>query len=142
MNNIFKRMTMIMAMVMLLVVSCRDSFLEVAPTGSLADSQLATKAGVDELLIGAYAALNGVFGAWVDSIPMIIISGQVKRETCLSHYNLNGILRQLGDQEVDIVAMTKGITKFSVLVDDPLKIKFYMKKLTLISCLISLTIGE
>ena len=62
MNNIFKRMTMIMAMVMLLVVSCRDSFLEVAPTGSLADAQLATKAGVEGLLIGAYAALNGVFG--------------------------------------------------------------------------------
>jgi len=53
---------MIMAMVMLLVVSCKDSFLEVAPTGSLADAQLATKAGVEGLLIGAYAALNGVFG--------------------------------------------------------------------------------
>jgi acetolactate synthase-1/2/3 large subunit len=77
---------------------------------------------------GGINALNGVFGAWVDSIPMIIISGQVKRVTCLSHYNLNGILRQLGDQEVDIVAMTKSITKFSVLVDDPLKIKFYMEK--------------
>ena len=62
MNNIFKRMSMIMAMVMLLVVSCKDSFLEVAPTGSLADAQLATKAGVEGLLIGAYAALNGVFG--------------------------------------------------------------------------------
>jgi acetolactate synthase-1/2/3 large subunit len=77
---------------------------------------------------GGINALNGVFGAWVDSIPMIIISGQVKRETCLSHYKLNGILRQLGDQEVDIVGMTKTITKFSVLVDDPLKIKFYMEK--------------
>ena len=77
---------------------------------------------------GGINALNGVFGAWVDSIPMIIISGQVKRETSLSHYKLNGILRQLGDQEVDIVAMTKSITKFSILVDDPLKIKFYMEK--------------
>ena len=62
MNNIFKRMSIIMAMVMILVVSCKDSFLEVAPTGSLADAQLATKAGVEGLLIGAYAALNGVFG--------------------------------------------------------------------------------
>ncbi len=77
---------------------------------------------------GGINALNGVFGAWVDSIPMIIISGQVKRETCLSHYNLNGILRQLGDQEVDIVAMTRNITKFSVLVEDPLMIKYYMEK--------------
>jgi len=62
MNNIFKRMSMVMAMVMVLVVSCKDSFLEVAPTGSLADAQLATKAGVEGVLIGAYAALNGVFG--------------------------------------------------------------------------------
>jgi len=53
---------MVMAMVMVLVVSCKDSFLEVAPTGSLADAQLATKAGVEGVLIGAYAALNGVFG--------------------------------------------------------------------------------
>jgi acetolactate synthase-1/2/3 large subunit len=77
---------------------------------------------------GGINAINGVFGAWVDSIPMIIISGQVKRETSLSHYNLNGILRQLGDQEVDIVAMTKSITKLSILVDDPLQIKFYLEK--------------
>ena len=77
---------------------------------------------------GGINAINGVFGAWVDSIPMIIISGQVKRETSLSHYKLNGILRQLGDQEVDIVAMTKSITKFSILVDDPLQIKFYLEK--------------
>lgn len=62
MNNMFKRMSMVMAMVMVLVVSCKDSFLEVAPTGSLADAQLATKAGVEGVLIGAYAALNGVFG--------------------------------------------------------------------------------
>lgn len=53
---------MIIAMVMVLVVSCKDSFLEIAPTGSLADAQLATKAGVEGVLIGAYAALNGVFG--------------------------------------------------------------------------------
>ena len=77
---------------------------------------------------GGINAINGVFGAWVDSIPMIIISGQVKRETSLSHYKLNGILRQLGDQEVDIVAMTKSITKFSILIDDPLQIKFYLEK--------------
>lgn len=77
---------------------------------------------------GGINALNGVFGAWVDSIPMIIISGQVKRETCLSHYNLNGKLRQLGDQEVDIITMVKNITKYSVLVNDPFKIKYYIEK--------------
>jgi acetolactate synthase-1/2/3 large subunit len=77
---------------------------------------------------GGINALNGVFGAWVDSIPMIIISGQVKRETSLSHYKLNGKLRQLGDQEVDIVSMVQHITKYSILVDDALNIKYHMEK--------------
>jgi acetolactate synthase-1/2/3 large subunit len=32
---------------------------------------------------GGINALNGVFGAWTDSVPMLVLSGQVKRETCL-----------------------------------------------------------
>src|SRR5579864_5132194 len=60
---------------------------------------------------GGINALNGVFGAWTDSVPMLIISGQVKRETCMASYNLPG-LRQLGDQEVDIVRMATPITKY------------------------------
>ncbi|TVZ13806.1 hypothetical protein JM81_0001, partial [Maribacter sp. MAR_2009_72] len=43
-------------------MSCSDEFLQVAPTDSLADSQVSTKAGIDGLLIGTYSALNGVFG--------------------------------------------------------------------------------
>lgn len=62
MKRIFQKATLVVASTMLLVVSCKDSFLEVPPTGSLADSQLATKPGVEGVLIGAYAALNGVFG--------------------------------------------------------------------------------
>ncbi|MDB6028180.1 MAG: acetolactate synthase [Verrucomicrobiales bacterium] len=76
---------------------------------------------------GGINALNGVFGAHVDSIPMLIISGQVKRETCLASYNLPE-LRQLGDQEVDIIRMVKGITKYAVLVDDPKTIRFHLEK--------------
>ena len=53
---------------------------------------------------GGINALNGVFGAWTDSIPMLVVSGQVKRETCMRAQGLTG-LRQLGDQEIDIVAM-------------------------------------
>ena len=60
---------------------------------------------------GSINALNGVFGAYTDSIPMIIVSGQVKRETMLSFNPVPG-LRQLGDQEVDIVSMAKPITKW------------------------------
>ena len=59
---------------------------------------------------GGINAINGVFGAWTDSVPMIVISGQVKRETL--NFN-NSKLRQLGDQENNIVSMVKNITKFS-----------------------------
>lgn len=59
---------------------------------------------------GGINTINGVFGAYTDSIPMIIISGQVKRETSML-FNKSVGLRQLGDQENDIVEMTKGITK-------------------------------
>ena len=55
---------------------------------------------------GGINALNGVFGAFTDSIPMLVISGQAKRETCFSTYDLPG-LRQLGDQEVDIIPMAR-----------------------------------
>ena len=64
---------------------------------------------------GSINAFNGVFGAFTDSIPMIVISGQVKRETCLSFQNLPG-LRQLGDQEGPTVAMASSICKTAVLI--------------------------
>ena len=67
---------------------------------------------------GAINAINGVFGAFVDSIPLIIISGQAKRETLVKNSGLN-TLRQLGDQEVDIVHMVSKITKESILIEDP-----------------------
>lgn len=76
---------------------------------------------------GGINALNGVFGAWTDSIPMLVISGQVKRETCMSTYGRTD-LRQLGDQEVDIVRMVSGITKYSVLVDDPQSIAYHLER--------------
>ena len=76
---------------------------------------------------GGINALNGVFGAFTDSIPMLIISGQAKRETCLSSYDLPG-LRQLGDQEVEIVPMVKGITKYAVMVREPESIRYHLEK--------------
>src|SRR3954463_5014758 len=76
---------------------------------------------------GGINALNGVFGAWTDSIPMLVISGQVKRETCITSYG-PGSLRQLGDQEVDIIRMVKGITKYSVFVDDPSSIAYHLER--------------
>jgi acetolactate synthase-1/2/3 large subunit len=76
---------------------------------------------------GGINALNGVFGAWTDSVPMLIISGQVKRETCMRVQGITG-LRQLGDQEADIVGMVEKITKYAVLVDDPLSIRYHLER--------------
>ncbi len=67
---------------------------------------------------GGINAFNGVFGAFTDSIPMIVISGQVKRETCLSFHDLPG-LRQLGDQEAPTVAMASSICKKAILIRGP-----------------------
>jgi acetolactate synthase-1/2/3 large subunit len=76
---------------------------------------------------GGINALNGVFGAWTDSIPMLVLSGQVKRQTCMATAGTRG-LRQLGDQEVDIIAMAKGITKYAVLVSDPTSIRYHLER--------------
>lgn len=77
---------------------------------------------------GGINALNGVFGAWTDSIPMVVISGQVKRETALYKHNLIGKLRQLGDQEADIIGMVRGITKYAVTIDDPASIRYHLER--------------
>jgi acetolactate synthase-1/2/3 large subunit len=67
---------------------------------------------------GGVNALNGVYGAYVDSIPMVVVSGQVKRETIAGNFP-HIPLRQLGDQEVDIVGMVKPITKYALVLQDP-----------------------
>tara|TARA_B100000989_G_scaffold297468_1_gene283327 strand:+ start:65 stop:1855 length:1791 start_codon:yes stop_codon:yes gene_type:complete len=62
---------------------------------------------------GGINALNGVFGAFTDSIPMIIISGQVKNETLVRSYSDKN-LRQLGDQEANIQNIAKPLCKYIV----------------------------
>ena len=73
---------------------------------------------------GGTNALTGVAGAWLDSTPMLVISGQVKRA------DLKGSsgVRQMGVQEVDIVSMASPITKYAVTVTDPMEIRFHMEK--------------
>lgn len=66
---------------------------------------------------GGINALNGVYGAYVDSIPMIVVSGQIKRDTMLC--NVAGPLRQLGDQEVDIISLVRPVTKYAVELQNP-----------------------
>src|SRR5512135_1696738 len=76
---------------------------------------------------GGINALNGVFGAWTDSIPMLVLSGQVKRESYLRSCALPD-LRQLGDHETDILSMARNVTKFTVTVSDPQEIRFHLEK--------------
>lgn len=75
---------------------------------------------------GGINTLNGVFGAYVDSVPMLVISGQVRYDTTLHSTGFN--MRQLGDQECDIVACVKPITKYAVMVTDPRMIKYQLDK--------------
>jgi acetolactate synthase I/II/III large subunit len=75
---------------------------------------------------GGINALNGVFGAYVDSCGMLVISGQVKNETYLRNYDLP--MRQLGDQEVDIVSMARPVVKYATTLKDPKLIKEVMDK--------------
>lgn len=73
---------------------------------------------------GATNAITPVAGAWIDSVPMLVISGQAKRPD-----RLNGRpLRQGGVQEVDIVPIVQSITKYAVTVDDPQAIRQHLEQ--------------
>jgi len=75
---------------------------------------------------GGTNAITGVYGAFVDSIGMLVLSGQVKIETTVRHTGLP--LRQYGDQELDIEQVVKPITKYAVMVTDPLSIRYHLEK--------------
>ena len=75
---------------------------------------------------GGINALNGVYGAYTDSLGMLVISGQVKRETYLRNYPIP--LRQLGDQEIDIVSMVNPIVKYATVLQDPSRVREVMDK--------------
>ncbi len=75
---------------------------------------------------GGLNALNGVFGAWTDSLPLIVVSGQVRYDTTIQSTGMP--LRQLGDQEVDIVSCVRPITKYAVMVTDPKDIRYHLER--------------
>ncbi|MGA8029531.1 MAG: thiamine pyrophosphate-binding protein [Bryobacteraceae bacterium] len=64
---------------------------------------------------GATNALSGILGAWVDSIPVILLCGQGRRNLMADFAKL----RQLGPQEADVVGMAKPVTKYASSVRDP-----------------------
>jgi acetolactate synthase-1/2/3 large subunit len=76
---------------------------------------------------GSTNTLTGVVGAYQDSIPMIIISGQVPVDQSLG--SLKDItLRQLGVQECDIISMVKPITKYAIQITNPNNIVSCLEK--------------
>ncbi len=76
---------------------------------------------------GATNAITGALGAWLDSAPCLILSGQSKRKETIADAKIPG-LRQFGVQEVDIIPMVKNITKYAVMINEPEKIRYHLEK--------------
>ncbi len=73
---------------------------------------------------GSTNAITGVTGAWLDSVPLIVLSGQAKRADLKGRSKV----RQAGVQEVDIVPMVRPVTKYAVTVRDPRRIRHHLEK--------------
>ncbi|MBP5765352.1 MAG: thiamine pyrophosphate-binding protein, partial [Clostridia bacterium] len=79
---------------------------------------------------GGTNAITGVVGGWLDSIPMFIVSGQVRYDTT-ARFALpytEEPLRAMGDQEYDITKAVSAMTKYAVMIEDPLTIRYDLEK--------------
>lgn len=74
---------------------------------------------------GGTNAITGVAGSWLDSIPLLIISGQAKLSDTI--YKNKG-LRQFGDQEINIIDIVKPITKYAVTITEKNEIRYHLEK--------------
>ena len=78
---------------------------------------------------GATNAITGVAAAWVDGIPIMVISGQVRKEVKLTREDIEKGLRRLGEpQEINLLDVVKPITKYAVCVENPNEIKYHLEK--------------
>jgi acetolactate synthase-1/2/3 large subunit len=75
---------------------------------------------------GGTNAITGVLGGWLDSVPMFVISGQIKYTTSIKSTKIP--LRQLGDQEFNITDCVRTMTKFSEMVVNPNDIAYLLEK--------------
>ncbi len=75
---------------------------------------------------GGTNAMTGVLGAWTDSVPMFVVSGQVKRETTVRAHGIP--LRQLGDQEYDIVRSVAPMTKYAQMITDEREVLYHLER--------------
>ena len=82
---------------------------------------------------GGTNAITGVLGGWLDSLPMFVVSGQVRYDTTVRYWekmtgSTDHTLRSLGDQEYDITKMTGNICKYAVMLEDPSDIRYHLEK--------------
>ena len=73
---------------------------------------------------GSTNAVTGVASCWLDSVPCIFLSGQVKS----SDLKPDNGLRQLGVQEIGIVPIVRSITKYAVTIDDPSMVRYHLER--------------
>ena len=79
---------------------------------------------------GGTNAITGVVGGWLDSIPMFVISGQVRYDTT-ARFALKAAgadVRAMGDQEYDIVKSVTSMTKYAVMIEDPTTIRYHLER--------------
>ena len=80
---------------------------------------------------GGTNAITGVLGAWLDSIPMFVISGQVRYDTTTRYaqrYTDGLPLRAVGDQEFDITRAVGCMCKYAAMLEDPADIRYMLEK--------------
>ena len=73
---------------------------------------------------GGTNAITGVASAWLDSMPVLVLSGQVKR----ADLKRDSGVRILGVQEIDIVSIVRTITKYAVTIEDPMTIRQHLEQ--------------
>ena len=79
---------------------------------------------------GGTNALTGVVGGWLDSIPMFVVSGQVRYDTTARYAlaSAGAMVRAMGDQEYDIVRSVEPMTKYAVMIEDPKTIRYHLER--------------
>ncbi|MDO4863053.1 MAG: thiamine pyrophosphate-binding protein [Ruminococcus sp.] len=73
---------------------------------------------------GGTNAMTGVAGAFLESTPMIVISGQVKRLDMIRDQHL----RQQGMQELDIISAVRSMTKYAAVVEEPEMVRYHLER--------------
>ena len=105
---------------------------QVAATAAEGYSRIMNKEKIGVAVVttgpGGTNAITGVAGAWLDSIPILVISGQVKRDNMIPRQDGVPVIRQLGFQEINIIDLVKPITKYAVTIEKENQILFHLEK--------------